>query len=48
MPVHVGLGSDAAVDVEVTTLEKGGRKVTRIPKVNPDRIQGRVLVVKAS
>ena len=38
IPVHVGLGTDAAVDVEVTTLGKSGRKVTKIPKVRPGTI----------
>ena len=47
IPVHVGLGTDAAVDVEVTTMGKGGRKVTKISKVSPDKVPGRVLVVKA-
>lgn len=47
MPVHIGLGSDGAVDVEVTTLGKGGRSTTKIAKVTPANIPGRVLVVKA-
>jgi len=46
-PVHLGLGTDQAVDVEVTTLGKGGRKVTQISKVNPNQLPGRVLIVKA-
>ena len=36
-PVHIGLGTDGAVDVEVTTLGKGGRKVTKVSKVSPDQ-----------
>ena len=47
MPVHVGLGADGAVDVEITTLGKGGRKVMTISKLTPDRILGRVAIVKA-
>ena len=47
IPVHVGLGTDAAVDVEVTTMGKGGRKVTKLSKMIPGKIPGRVLVVKA-
>ncbi len=47
MPVHVGLGIDGAVDVEVTTMTKGGRKVTKASNVNPSRLPGRVLIVKA-
>ena len=46
-PVHLGLGTDGAVDVEVTTLGKGGRKAAKIAKVNPNQLPGRVLVVKA-
>ena len=46
IPVHIGLGTDAPVDIEVTTLGKGGRKVTKASKVSPDKIPGRVLVVK--
>ena len=46
IPVHIGLGTDAPVDVEVTTLGQGGRKVTKASKVSPDKIPGRVLVVK--
>jgi hypothetical protein len=46
IPVHVGLGTDAAVDVEVTTMTQGGRKVTKASNVNPSKVPGRVLVVK--
>jgi hypothetical protein len=46
-PVHVGLGVDGPVDVEVTTLEKNGRIVKKVPKVAPDKVPGRVLIVKA-
>jgi hypothetical protein len=47
VPVHIGLGSDGAVDVEVTTLGKGGRSITKATKVSPAKVPGRVLVVKA-
>ena len=47
MPVHVGLPSDSQVDVEVTALTKAGRKVTRVAKVTPSKVPGRILVVKA-
>ncbi len=46
-PVHIGLGTDAAVDVEVTTMTKSGRHVTKAAKVAPSRVPGRVLIVKA-
>ena len=34
-PVHLGLGTDGAVDVEVTTFGKGGRKVKKIAEGEP-------------
>jgi hypothetical protein len=46
IPVHIGLGTDAPVDIEVTTMGKGGRKVTKVSKVSPDKVPARVLVVK--
>ena len=46
-PVHVGLGADGAVDIEVTTMGASGRKVTKSAKVMPDRLPKRVLVIKA-
>jgi len=46
VPVHVGLPAGGAVDVEVTALEKAGRKVTRVPKVDPNKLTNRVLGVK--
>jgi hypothetical protein len=46
MPVHVGLPSADSVDVEVTTLTAGGRKVTRVSGVDPKRLSGKPLVVK--
>ena len=45
-PVHFGLGDVKSVDVEVTSFTAGGRKVTRVAKVNPAKVPGRVLVVK--
>jgi hypothetical protein len=35
MPVHVATGAADRVEVEVTTMAKGGRKVTRISGVDP-------------
>jgi len=46
MPVHVGLPSEARIDVEVTTLTSAGRKITRIAQVDPDKLPRRVLVVR--
>jgi hypothetical protein len=46
MPVHVGLGADAPVDVEVTAFGPGGRTTTRVANVKPSSLPGRVLIVK--
>jgi len=48
MAVHVGLPSADAVDIEVTTLGKDGRKVTRVAGVDPKTTVGKPVVVKAS
>jgi hypothetical protein len=47
-PVHVGLGTDGAVDVEVTTVGRGRRVATKIEKLNPSAAPGRVVVVKTT
>lgn len=46
-PVHLGLPSPDPVDLEVTTLTKAGRKITRVAKVDPKTLAGKPLVVKA-
>jgi hypothetical protein len=46
LPVHFGLPKESRVDVEVTAFTKAGRKITRIPNVNPNKLARRVLVVK--
>lgn len=46
VPVHVGLPTDGKVDVEVTAMTKGGRKVTRVAGVDPNKLPKRVLTVK--
>jgi hypothetical protein len=46
MPVHFGLPSESAVDVEVIYPRGGRRQVTRVPGVDPKRWQGRSLVVR--
>ena len=48
MPVHVGLTSMDAVDVEVTTLVAGRRLVTTVRGVSPAAYAGRVLTVRAA
>jgi hypothetical protein len=47
VPAHVGLSTDGKVDVEVTTMTKAGRKVTRVAGVDPNKLPKRVLVVRA-
>lgn len=46
MPVHVGLGTREPVDVEVTVMGQGGRRVVRIAGVVPGKLPRRVLTVK--
>jgi hypothetical protein len=46
MPVHIGLGTDSRVVVEVTQLTATGRKVTKVANVTPGKLPNRVLVVK--
>ncbi len=46
IPVHVGLGSDGKVDVEVTAMGKGGPKVTRVGGIDPNKLPRRILEVK--
>ncbi len=48
LPVHFGLPLPGRVDLEVTTLSNAGRKVTRIPDLDPATLKGRALVVKAT
>src|SRR5262245_61981378 len=49
VPVHIGLPENlpgGKVDVEVTTMTKSGRKVTRFGNVDPNKLPKRVLVAK--
>ncbi len=46
MPVHVGLPSTGRVDVEVTTMTKRGRVVTRTTGITPGKVPGGILIVK--
>jgi hypothetical protein len=46
MPVHIGLGTDARVDIEVTAIVGGKRVVTRVERVNPTTAPGVPLVVR--
>jgi hypothetical protein len=47
-PVHLGLPTAGPVDIEVTTLTAGGRKVTRVTGVDPKALAGKPLVVKVA
>jgi len=46
VPVHIGLPAGGDVDVEVTALTRAGRKVTRVSKVDPNKLPKRILVVR--
>ncbi len=46
-PVHVGLPGAGVVDVEVTTFAADGKKHTRVTGVDPARLTGKPLVVRA-
>jgi hypothetical protein len=46
MPVHVGLPSMGRVDIEVTSMTRAGRAVTRVAGVTPGKVAGGIVVVK--
>ena len=46
IPVHLGLPRAGKVDVEVTAMSSGGRKITRVANVDPNKLPNRVLVVR--
>jgi len=46
VPVHIGLPVDGKVDVEVASMTKAGRKVTRVAGVDPNKLPKRILTVK--
>ncbi|MGQ0736390.1 MAG: penicillin acylase family protein [Acidobacteriota bacterium] len=46
-PVHIGAAGEGLVDVEVTTFGPGGTKLTRVAGVDPVRLAGAPLVVRA-
>jgi hypothetical protein len=46
LPVHLGLPMDGPVDVEVTSMSKSGRKITRVAAVDPNALPRRILTVK--
>ncbi len=46
MPVHFGLPDGEPVDVELTAMTPGGRRVTLIPNVDPAEYRGRWLTIK--
>jgi len=46
MPVFVAAPLEGRVDVEVTTIARGTRRVTRSARVDPDALKGKRLVLK--
>jgi hypothetical protein len=46
MPIFVAAPKSGRVDVEVTTIARGTRRMTRATGVNPDSLKGRRLVVR--
>ena len=46
LPVHFGLPRGGRVDVEVTAMTKGGRHITSVANVDPNKLSRRTLVVK--
>jgi hypothetical protein len=46
LPVHFGLPRGGRVDVEVTAMTKGGRQITRVANVDPNKLSRHMLVVK--
>jgi hypothetical protein len=48
MPVHFGIGSDGPVDVEITSMTKNGRKLTRVANVDANSLPRRTLTVRVS
>lgn len=47
-PVHFGLPHAGPVDLEITSMTKSGRKITRVPNVESSQLLRRVLTVKVS
>src|SRR5205809_703248 len=45
MPVHVATGTAARVDLEVTSMGKGGRTVTRVRGINPSAARRPLTIV---
>jgi hypothetical protein len=46
LPVHFGLPLGGPVDVEVTAMTNAGRKITRVPGIDPASLVGQYLVVR--
>jgi hypothetical protein len=45
-PVHFGLLAEGPVDIEVTSMSKSGRKITRMAGVDQAHLSSRVLTIK--
>jgi hypothetical protein len=48
LPVHFGLPVEGPVDVEVTSMGKSGRRITRVPNIDLGRSPRKVLTVKVT
>jgi penicillin amidase len=48
MPVHFGVPVEAKVDIEVTSLTREGRKVTRVAQVDPRSLKGKPITIKTA
>lgn len=48
MPVHFGIPIEGKVDVEVTALTRGGRKITRVAGIDPRALKGKPITVKTT
>ena len=46
MPAHFGLAKDGPVDIEVTSLTKSGRKLTKMAAISADAVQGRIVTMR--
>jgi hypothetical protein len=48
MPVHFGLPVDGKVDIEVTSLTRNGRKITRLAQVDPRAHVGKAITIRTT
>jgi len=46
MPVHFGMAGRERVDVEITSMTKGGRKISRLTNVSPGGLPNNCLAIR--